>query len=50
MFLPNDKGQGLVEYVLIRVLVVIVLIAILLLVGPRIAIIFSKVTIGLSGT
>ena len=50
MYLPNDLGQGLVEYALILVLVAIVVIAILLLVGPRIANIFSKVTNGLSGT
>ena len=50
MYLPNEKGQGLVEYALILVLVAIVVIAILLLVGPQIANIFSKVTNGLSST
>ena len=50
MFLPHQEGQGLVEYALILVLVAIVVIAILLLVGPRIANMFSKVTNGLSGS
>ena len=34
LFLPREKGQGLVEYALILVLVAIVVIAILLLLGP----------------
>ena len=50
MYLPREKGQGLVEYALILVLVAIVVIAILLLVGPQIANIFSKVTNGLAST
>ena len=50
MYLPHEQGQGLVEYALILVLVAIVVIAILLLVGPRIANMFSKVTNGLAGT
>jgi len=50
MYLPRQEGQGLVEYALILVLVAIVVIAILALLGPRIANIFSKVTSGLSGT
>ena len=40
----NDTGQGLVEYGLIIFLVAIVVIAILLLVGPRIGSIFSRIT------
>ena len=50
MYLPREKGQGLVEYALILVLVAIVVIAILILVGPQIANIFSRVTNGLSAT
>jgi pilus assembly protein Flp/PilA len=50
MFLPREEGQGLVEYALILVLVAIVVIAILMLVGPQIANIFSKITNGLGGT
>jgi pilus assembly protein Flp/PilA len=51
MYLPREEGQGLVEYALILVLVAIVVIAILALLGPQIANIFSRVTSGLgSGT
>jgi pilus assembly protein Flp/PilA len=50
MFLPREKGQGLVEYALILVLVAIVVIAILALLGPQIANILSQVTNGLTGT
>jgi pilus assembly protein Flp/PilA len=50
-YLPqNEEGQGLVEYALILVLVAIVVIAILALLGPQIANIFSRVTSGLGGT
>jgi pilus assembly protein Flp/PilA len=40
----SESGQGLVEYGLIIFLVAIVVIAILLLVGPRIGSIFSRIT------
>lgn len=50
MYLPQEEGQGLVEYALILVLVAIVVIAILALLGPQISNIFSRVTSGLSGT
>ncbi len=49
-YLPREEGQGLVEYALILVLVAIVVIAILMLVGPQIANIFSQITNGLAGT
>jgi pilus assembly protein Flp/PilA len=50
LFLPREKGQGLVEYALILVLVAIVVIAILLLLGPAIGDIFSDIIEGLQGT
>lgn len=50
LYLPREEGQGLVEYALILVLVAIVVIAILLLIGPQVANIFSRITNGLSGT
>ncbi len=50
MYLPREEGQGLVEYALILVLVAVVVIAILTLLGPQIANIFSRVTNGLAGT
>ncbi len=50
MYLPREQGQGLVEYALILVLVAIVVIAILAILGPQIANIFSQVTSGLGAT
>jgi len=44
MFNKFEKGQGLVEYALILVLVAIVVIAALVLLGPQIANIFNKIT------
>jgi len=49
LFLPREKGQGLVEYALILVLVAIVVIAILLLLGPAIGNIFSQIVEALRG-
>jgi pilus assembly protein Flp/PilA len=43
LFLPREKGQGLVEYALILVLVAIVVIAILLLLGPIVGNVFSNI-------
>ncbi len=43
LFLSSERGQGLVEYALILVLVAIVVIAILLLLGPIIGNVFSTV-------
>ena len=43
----KNKGQGLVEYSLILVLVAIVVIAILTLLGPQIGDVFSRVVNGL---
>ncbi len=50
MYLPREEGQGLVEYALILVLVAVVVIAILMLLGPQIANIFSQVTTGLGAS
>ncbi len=44
-----EKGQGLVEYALILVLVAIVVIAVLMLLGPTIGNAFSTVNASLSG-
>ncbi len=43
LFSPKEKGQGLVEYALILVLVAIVVIAALMILGPIIGGVFSKV-------
>jgi len=47
LYLPQEEGQGMVEYALILVLVAIVVIAILMLLGPQIGNIFSRITSGL---
>ena len=43
LFAPKEKGQGLVEYALILVLVAIVVIVILSLLGPAIGNVFSQI-------
>ena len=43
LFAPKEKGQGLVEYALILVLVAIVVIVILAIMGPAIGNIFSTI-------
>lgn len=43
LYLPNEEGQGLVEYALILVLVAIVVIVILALLGPAIGNVFSQI-------
>ena len=48
LFLPQEEGQGLVEYALILVLVAVVVIAILLLLGPVIGNVFSTITVVMS--
>jgi pilus assembly protein Flp/PilA len=48
LYLPREEGQGLVEYALILVLVAIVVIAILMILGPQIGNVFSRVTSALS--
>jgi pilus assembly protein Flp/PilA len=49
LFSPKEKGQGLVEYALILVLVAIVVIAALMILGPLIGNVFSKINSSLSG-
>jgi len=48
LFVPKEKGQGLVEYALILVLVAIVVIAVLMLLGPIIGNVFSTINDSLS--
>lgn len=43
LFAPKEKGQGLVEYALILVLVAIVVIVVLALLGPAIGNVFSNI-------
>ena len=44
-----ERGQGLVEYALILTLVAIVVIAVLMILGPRIGSVFSSINKSLSG-
>ena len=48
LFSNKEKGQGLVEYALILVLVAIVVIAVLMILGPVIGNVFSKANSSLS--
>ena len=48
LFSPKEKGQGLVEYALILVLVAIVVIAALMILGPIIGNVFSKLNSSLN--
>jgi pilus assembly protein Flp/PilA len=49
LFAPKERGQGLVEYALILVLVAIVVIAVLMVLGPIIGNVFSSINKSLSG-
>jgi pilus assembly protein Flp/PilA len=48
LFSRKEKGQGMVEYALIIVLVAVVLIIVLALVGSQISNVFSKIVSGLN--
>jgi pilus assembly protein Flp/PilA len=50
LFAKKEKGQGLVEYALILVLVAIVVIAVLMLLGPIIGNVFSTINSSLQST
>ena len=43
LYAPKEKGQGLVEYALILVLIAVVVIAILIVLGPIIGNVFSTI-------
>ena len=49
LFGPKERGQGLVEYALILVLVAIVVIASLMILGPIIGKAFSTINKSLQG-
>jgi pilus assembly protein Flp/PilA len=48
LFTPEERGQGLVEYALILVLVAIVVFAVLLILGPIIGNVFSTINESIS--
>jgi pilus assembly protein Flp/PilA len=49
LFSPKEKGQGMVEYALIIVLIAIVVIIVLTLLGDQISTVFSQITSALGG-
>jgi pilus assembly protein Flp/PilA len=49
LFAPKEKGQGLVEYALILVLIAVVVIAILVILGPVIGNVFSDIVNNMGG-
>lgn len=50
LFSAKEKGQGMVEYALIIVLIAIVVIVILAIVGTQVSTVFSSIASGLKGT
>jgi pilus assembly protein Flp/PilA len=50
LYAPKEKGQGLVEYALILVLIAVVVIAILVILGPQIGNVFSTISSEMAGT
>ncbi len=48
LFSPKEKGQGLVEYALILVLVAVVVIVVMQILGPTIGNVFSEIIARLS--
>ena len=49
LFAAKEKGQGLVEYALILVLIAIVVIVVLGLLGTQVSTVFQNITDGLGG-
>ena len=49
LFSPKEKGQGLVEYALIIVLIAIVVIVVLTLLGTQVQNVFSRIASALTG-
>jgi pilus assembly protein Flp/PilA len=43
LFIPNEKGQGLVEYAIILALVTIVVIVVVRLMGPKLGNTYSTI-------
>jgi pilus assembly protein Flp/PilA len=48
LYAPGEKGQGLIEYALILVLIAVVVIVVLRLLGPQLGNIFSRINDSLS--
>jgi pilus assembly protein Flp/PilA len=50
LFSPKEKGQGMVEYALIIVLIAIVVIVVLTVLGTQISSVFSQISSALGAT
>jgi pilus assembly protein Flp/PilA len=50
LFSPKEKGQGMVEYALIIVLIAIVVIVVLTVLGTQISTVFSRISSALGAT
>jgi pilus assembly protein Flp/PilA len=50
LFAPKEKGQGMVEYALIIVLIAIVVIIVLTVLGTQISKVFSQISSALGAT
>jgi pilus assembly protein Flp/PilA len=50
LFAPKEKGQGMLEYALILVFIVLVVFVILKILGPQIGGIFSRINNSLSSS
>lgn len=48
LFAPKEKGQGMVEYALIIVLIAIVVIIVLTVLGTQISVVFSEISSALA--
>jgi pilus assembly protein Flp/PilA len=48
LFSPREKGQGMVEYALIIVLIAIVVIVVLTVLGTQISTVFSQISSALA--
>jgi pilus assembly protein Flp/PilA len=48
LFAPKEKGQGMVEYALIIVLIAIVVIVVLTVLGTQISTVFSEISSALA--
>jgi pilus assembly protein Flp/PilA len=47
LFVPKEKGQGLLEYALIMMLVAVVVIVVLALLGPAVGMMYSNIVQGI---
>ncbi|HNT24831.1 MAG TPA: Flp family type IVb pilin [Anaerolineales bacterium] len=48
LFQPKEKGQGMVEYALIIVLIAVVIIVVLTILGSQISTVFSQIASALN--